>query len=73
MLSAVEEQSTTTFEMARNVSDAANGSTEIAQTIHSVAQSTQFTLDSTMEINEVVNELKHTAQVLNNVVMNYSI
>ena len=71
--SAVEEQSTTTFEMARNVSDAANGSTEIAQTIHSVAQSTQFTLDSTMEINEVVNELKNTAQVLNNVVMSYSI
>jgi len=70
---AVEEQSTTTFEMARNVSDAANGSTEIAQTIHTVAQSAQFTLDSTMEINEVVNELKHTAQVLSNVVMGYSI
>ena len=69
---AVNNQSLTTTEMARNVQDSALGSADIAEGVDSVAQSTQFTLDSTIEINDLVNELKETAQFLNNIVAGYA-
>ncbi len=40
---AVEEQSATTNEMSRNITEAANGSTEIAKNIEGVAQSARST------------------------------
>lgn len=53
--------------------DAAQGSAGIADSVESVANSTQFTLDSSEEINELANDLKETAQQLNALVAGYTI
>jgi methyl-accepting chemotaxis protein len=54
---AVEEQSATTREMNRNVSDAAGGTGEIATVIDTLAGTSQVTTDGVREISTAVGEL----------------
>ncbi|MEU4242721.1 methyl-accepting chemotaxis protein [Actinoplanes sp. NPDC026619] len=66
--SAVEEQTATTGEMSRSVSDAAAGSTEIAGTISGVASATQSTTASLAEANSAVRELAGISTELQQVI-----
>jgi methyl-accepting chemotaxis protein len=66
--SAVEEQTATTGEMSRSVSDAAAGSTRIAGTIAGVANATQSTTASLAEANGAVSELAGISAELQQVI-----
>ncbi|GAA0581469.1 hypothetical protein GCM10010172_78060 [Paractinoplanes ferrugineus] len=66
--SAVEEQTATTGEMSRSVSDAAAGSTEIAGTIAGVASATQTTTSTLVEANGAVAELAGISSELQQVI-----
>lgn len=55
--SAVEEQTATTNEMARNVSEAASGSDEIAANIHGVASAAGSATQALMESRKAIDEL----------------
>jgi methyl-accepting chemotaxis protein len=66
--SAVEEQTATTGEMSRSVSDAAAGSTEIAGTIAGVASATQTTTSTLAEANTAVRELAGISSELQHVI-----
>jgi methyl-accepting chemotaxis protein len=65
---AVEEQTATTNEMGRNISDAARGAQEISQTIASVAGSAQATSDSTGNSERATSELAAMATELRRLV-----
>ncbi|MFD0524167.1 methyl-accepting chemotaxis protein [Paractinoplanes durhamensis] len=66
--SAVEEQTATTGEMSRSVSDAAAGSTQIAGTIAGVANATQTTTATLAEANSAVSELAGISTELQQVI-----
>ncbi|GIM96779.1 hypothetical protein Ato02nite_085720 [Paractinoplanes toevensis] len=66
--SAVEEQTATTGEMSRSVSDAAAGSTEIAGTIAGVANATQTTTATLAEATGAVQELAGISSELQQVI-----
>nr|WP_255646058.1 methyl-accepting chemotaxis protein [Actinoplanes polyasparticus] len=62
--SAVEEQSATTAEMNRGVSQAAEGATSIAQGISSVARSTASSRDAVTEATQVTDNVNTLAERL---------
>jgi methyl-accepting chemotaxis protein len=55
---AVEEQTATTNEIGRNITDAARGSSEISHTIATVAQAAQTTSESTSSSQKATAELR---------------
>jgi len=68
---AVEEQSATTKEMNRSVSDAAGGTGEIAAAIDTLAGTSQVTTDGVREISTAVGELSHIAGRLEELVATF--
>jgi methyl-accepting chemotaxis protein len=66
--SAVEEQTATTNEMNRSVTQAAQGSTEIATTIEAVAQATESTTDGVAQTREAAAQLAHMSGELQDLV-----
>jgi methyl-accepting chemotaxis protein len=65
---AVEEQTATTNEMSRNISDAARGSNEISRTIASMAQAALLTSESTGNSRKATGELATMASDLRRLV-----
>jgi len=59
--SAVEEQAATTAEINRNVSEAANGSTEIARNIKSVADAAKSTTEGASSTQQAASDLSKIA------------
>jgi len=70
---AVEEQSATTNEMTRNVTDAARGSEEITGNIAGVAQAARGTSTGALELHRAGNELAEMAAQLRTVVAQFKI
>ncbi|HUA14143.1 MAG TPA: methyl-accepting chemotaxis protein [Verrucomicrobiae bacterium] len=70
---AVEEQSATTNEMTRNVSDAAKGSSEISHNIAGVAEAARGTSSSAQESQKASNELAEMAVQLRSLVAQFRI
>jgi methyl-accepting chemotaxis protein len=68
---AVEEQSATTNEMSRNVTEAANGSIEISTTIGEVATAAELAAASAMESQKAVEQLAGMAGQLNGLVAQF--
>jgi methyl-accepting chemotaxis protein len=66
--SAVEEQSVTTNEMARNVAEVAKGSSEIAQNVSGMAQAVQSTASGATETRAAAHELSRMATELQRLV-----
>lgn len=58
---AVEEQTATTSEMARNIAEAAAGTNEIAQNITAVAQAAHSTTQGAANTQQAAGELSHMA------------
>jgi methyl-accepting chemotaxis protein len=71
--SAVEEQTATTNEMSRSITDAAGGSTNIAANINGVAQAAQATNGTLVEANASVTELTRVADELRTVVARFRV
>ncbi|GMA88912.1 hypothetical protein GCM10025868_41620 [Angustibacter aerolatus] len=59
--SAVEEQTATTQEMARNVTEAATGSGEIAANITGVASASSTTTESVGQARQAIDEMARLA------------
>ncbi len=70
---AVEEQTATTNEMSRNVSEAARGAQEIAQNILGVAGTAQRTTDGAEQSQGVSTELAQAAEELQRLVSQFQI
>jgi methyl-accepting chemotaxis protein len=70
---AVEEQSATTNEMTRNVTDAAKGSGEITRNISGVADSARGTSNSAHESQKAAHELAEMATQLQGLVAQFKI
>jgi methyl-accepting chemotaxis protein len=70
---AVEEQSATTNEMTRNVSDAAKGSAEITSNIAGVAESSRGTANSAHESQKASHDLAGMAAQLQGLVAQFNI
>ena len=66
--SAVEEQTATTNEMARNVADASVGAVDIAESIDGVAQRSQSNVDGAREIQGAAQDLARMASELQTLV-----
>jgi methyl-accepting chemotaxis protein len=66
--SAVEEQTATTNEMNRSVTQAAQGSTEIATTIEAVAQATESTTEGVAQTREAAAQLAQMSGELQDMV-----
>ncbi len=66
--SAVEEQTATTNEIGRNVTQAAKGTQEISQNITSVAEAAQSTTQGSQETQTAAKELSHLAGELQGLV-----
>jgi methyl-accepting chemotaxis protein len=71
--SAVEEQTATTNEMNRSVSDAATGSTEIAVNISGVATAAASTTEGVTESQRAVDELSRMSAELRTLVARYRV
>src|SRR5665213_1852695 len=69
--SAVEEQSATTNEIGRNVTEAAKGSADIAENITGVAQAARSTATGAGESQKASTELSHLAAGLQNLVAQF--
>jgi methyl-accepting chemotaxis protein len=69
---AVEEQTATTNEMGRNITDAARGSSEISRTIASMAQAVLATSESTGNSQKATTELATMASDLRRLVGRFS-
>lgn len=69
---AVEEQTATTNEMARNIADAARGSGEISQTIATVARDAEATSESTNSSEKATGELAAMAADLRRLVNRFT-
>jgi methyl-accepting chemotaxis protein len=69
--SAVEEQTATTSEMNRNISEAAQGSADIAGSIGGVAQATQTTAEGTAESRQAAGDLASVATELRDLVSRF--
>lgn len=70
---AVEEQSATTSEMLRNVSDAAKGSGEVARNISGVAQAAQSTSTGANDSSRAAEQLVETSAELRSLVERFKI
>jgi methyl-accepting chemotaxis protein len=70
---AVEEQSATTSEMTRNLSDAAKGSGEIASNIEGVATAAQGTSSSAQESQKAADDLARMATELRGLVAHFQL
>ena len=70
---AVEEQTATTSEMARNVGQAAHGSGDIAATITSVAQAAQLTTAGAAATQNTAQQLAQISDVLQRSVAHYRV
>lgn len=70
---AVQEQSTTTNDMTRNVTDAARGSEEITRTIADVVQAARIASTGAQELHRAGNELAEMATRLRTVVAQFKI
>jgi len=70
---AVEEQSATTSEMARNISEAAKGSGEVAQTIQGVAQAAQSTSQGATDSQKAAKSLAEMSTRLQGLVQQFKI
>jgi methyl-accepting chemotaxis protein len=70
---AVQEQSATTDEMSRNVSEAATRSTEISQNIAGVAQAAQGTSSSAHESMKAAQQLAHMSTQLRGLVEQFKL
>jgi len=70
---AVEQQSATTNEMTRNLTDAASGSGEIARNIEAVAEAARGTSMSALESQKAANELAEMAVQLRSLVGEFKI
>lgn len=70
--SAVEEQISTTTEIARNVHEAAKRSTRIAENISSVATSTEATSNSLTECQAAIQELARMSKTLQDIVTDFN-
>jgi methyl-accepting chemotaxis protein len=71
--SAVEEQTTTTSEIARSVSDAAEGSSSIAENIHGVTLAARQVTDGAAQTSSTAAELAATAAELRTTVAAFRI
>lgn len=69
---AVEEQTATTSEMSRNISDAARGSSEISRTIAGVAQAAQVTSEGTSDSQKATARLAAMASDLRRLVSRFT-
>ncbi|MGK0219127.1 MAG: methyl-accepting chemotaxis protein [Planctomycetota bacterium] len=69
--SAVEEQTATTNEMARNVTDANRGTTEIVETIKGVSSAAQETSEGASGVEDSASELSKMATELQRTVSNF--
>jgi methyl-accepting chemotaxis protein len=69
----VEEQNATTNEMARNVSEAAQGSGEITSNIASVAQAAESTSRGATDTLKAAQHLVHTSSELRRLVEQFKI
>jgi PAS domain S-box-containing protein len=70
---AVEEQSATTGEMARNVSDAAHGASTIASNIQGVAQAAQDTSNNVSQAQKATEHLANMANELRELVGRFKV
>jgi methyl-accepting chemotaxis protein len=70
---AVEEQSATTSEMARNVGEAARGASTISSNIQGVAEAAQNTSTNVVEAQTAAEHLARTANQLRDLVGNYEV
>ncbi|WP_229072292.1 methyl-accepting chemotaxis protein [Actinoplanes sp. DH11] len=70
---AVEEQAATTAEMARNISEAAHGSRDIAEGIGTVSGAMEGTRRSVAEAHRAADELTATAQRLTGLVGRFTV
>jgi methyl-accepting chemotaxis protein len=68
---AVEEQTSTTAEIGRNVAEAATGTSEIAQNIVQVAQAAQSTAEGAANTQTAAHELARMAAELQSLVDRY--
>ena len=71
--SAVEEQTSTTSEMARNVSEAAIGTAQISQNISAVAQAAQSTTEGAGNTHQAAEELARMAIELQTLVAQFKV
>jgi methyl-accepting chemotaxis protein len=71
--SAVEEQTATTAEIGRNVTEAAKGSAEIAQNIAGVAQAAQSTSSGATQSQAAASELSRMASELQRIVGRFTV
>jgi methyl-accepting chemotaxis protein len=69
--SAVEEQTATTNEMSRNVSDAASGTGEIASTITGVASAASSTTEAVNQTRAAIDELARMSADMSNEVKSF--
>lgn len=65
---AIEEQTTTTVEISRNVSEAADGTSSVADNIYSVANAIRRTVDVATEVDSTANIVRTAADELNHTV-----
>jgi methyl-accepting chemotaxis protein len=70
---AVEEQTATTAEMGRNITEAATGSGEIAEGIHGVATSAQVTSDGVTESRRTAEDLQVMSRELQEIVGQFQV
>jgi len=71
--SAVEEQTATTNEIGRNVSEAAKGTTEIARNITGVATAAQNTTDGALQTQKAAVALSEMAQTLQGLIGQFKV
>ena len=69
--SAVEEQTATTAEMNRSVSEAATGTNEIAQNITGVAEAARITSEGVMQSQQAANEVARMSGDLTSLVTTF--
>ena len=70
---AVEEQSATTMEMSRNLTEAAKGSNEVARNITGVAQAAHSTSSGAVDSNKGAQELAQMSTQLNGLVSKFKL
>ncbi len=68
---AMEEQSTTTKEIARNVTDAATGTAEVSRSVDNVQQASKETGAAATQLLELARSLAENATVMNTQVSNF--
>ncbi len=62
--SAVEEQGAATSEIARNVQEAADGTSSVSESIASVTESARITTDAAGKVQQVAQAIGHQTETL---------